>query len=89
MARGENSVGGKVQTAIAFVIVGIAKKDAKARAGGGELVRRGGGHVWVTRTTKNAEVVIGGVRAEEGEIGGAISKARVLVGSRLRRYVAV
>jgi hypothetical protein len=37
-------------------------------------VRRGGGHVWVTHTTKNAEVVIGGVRAEEGEIQGAISK---------------
>jgi hypothetical protein len=77
MARGENSVGGKVQTVIDFVIASIAKKDAKARAGG-KLVRSGGGHVGVTRTTENAEVVIGRVRAEEGDIGGAI---RVLVGS--------
>ena len=73
MARGENSVGRKVQTAIAFVIAGIVKKDAKARAGS-NLVRSGGGHVGVTRTTENAKVVIGRVRAEEGEIGGAISK---------------
>jgi hypothetical protein len=73
MARGENFVGGKVQTAIAFVIARIAKKDEKARSGG-KLVRSGGGHVGVTRTTEDAEVVIGRVRAEEGKIGGAISK---------------
>jgi hypothetical protein len=73
MARGENSVGGKVQTTIAFVIAGLAKKDAMARVGG-KLVRSGGGHVGVTCTTENTEVVIGRVRAEEGEIGGAIIK---------------
>jgi hypothetical protein len=67
MARGETSVGGKVQRAIAFVIAGLAKKDAKARARG-KLVRSGGGHVGVTRTTENAKVVIGRVRAEEGDI---------------------
>jgi len=57
MARYEDSMRGKVIASVPLVIRGVPKEDTESRTGC-QLVRSGGGGVWVTHTPKDSKVII-------------------------------
>jgi hypothetical protein len=67
MSRDDQAVCGKIKATIAFVLRGVSKEDT---LGGpmGEFVGRGGGSVRVTRTAKNAQMLVRRSRARKGEV---------------------
>ena len=67
MTRDDDPVGDGVKAAVSFMVGRVAEKDAQ----GGvrcELVASYGRQVWIAGAPKDAEVIVGRQRANEGEV---------------------
>jgi len=73
MTGDEDTVGGKIQTTISFVVTRIPKKYTEARSRG-ELVGGSARHVWVAGASEDTEVGVRRVRPEQGEVGSAVGQ---------------
>jgi hypothetical protein len=69
MARDEYPSGGKVKAPVPLVIQGVPKEDTESGAGV-QLVRRSGSGVGVTRTPKDAKVIVPRRGTEKGVVWG-------------------
>jgi hypothetical protein len=67
MARDEYPSGGKVKAPVPLVIWGVPDEDTESGAGV-QLVRRSGSGVGVTRTPKNAKVIVPRRGTEKGMV---------------------
>lgn len=85
MTRDDDLVGVAIKAKIAFVVRGVSEKDTYGRSRG-KLIGGGGGKIWVTLTSEDAQMVIdGGVRKK---VKCGVEKLSVLVGKMFSKYVA-
>jgi hypothetical protein len=67
MSRDDQTVRREIKAAITFVIDNVAQEDTSSGLRG-ELMGRGGGDVWITCTTEDAEVLVRGCGAKESDM---------------------
>jgi hypothetical protein len=67
MARDEDLSGGKLKAPVPLVIRGVPEENTESGAGV-QLVGRSGSGVWVTRTPKDAKVIVPRRGTEEGVV---------------------
>jgi hypothetical protein len=68
VTRDEDSVGGEVKTPIPLMVGGVSEEDTSSGARG-ELMRSSGSEVGVASAPEDTKMVVGGMDAEESEVG--------------------
>jgi hypothetical protein len=69
VSRYDDLIGMKIKTSVPFVVIEVAKKNARGGAGR-KFVGSRSWHIGVTQATKTPEMIVGWCGAEKGMMGG-------------------